>query len=200
MENDKQNNIKLNDKQEKNRISDINKLPVMLLQARGFKYVFDSLNQNYIDNFLEEQNFLPNSANFISVTATNASFSCELYLKAIFVYEHRNDNAEIPKTHNLHVLFKKLSKKKKLQIINIFTKKHHYSENLFFYNLKNIADSFKNFRYLFEQENSYTLYLNFFCIFIEELDILLNDIMNHHHFSENIEFHSNDIEITKKLD
>lgn len=179
-------------------MADIKKLPIIFLQARGFKYVFDSLNQSYIDNFLEEKYFLPNSADFMSVTATNASFACELYLKAIFVYEHRNDNAELPQSHNLHSLFKKLSKQKRLEIIDVFNRKHGYPQNLFLNDLKDIANNFVDFRYLFEQKNSYTLYLNFFSNFIEELDILLNDIINHYSFPENIEFHSNTVEIVKK--
>jgi len=180
------------------KMANINLLPIIFLQARGFKDVFNHLNQSYIDTFIDGHPSLPNSANYMSVTATNAAFACELYLKAIFVYEHRNDDLNFAKTHNLYSLFNNIPKKRKLEIIDIFNKKYHYNRDYFLRQLKDISNDFVDFRYLFQQKEARVLNLGFFAVLLNELDIILNNILEDYDFSEDLNFIENETQIVKR--
>lgn len=176
----------------------IDYLAPMFLQARGFKKVFDSLNQEYINQFINNKSFSSNDADFMPVTATTGAFACELYLKCIFIYEHRNDEANIKYSHKIYSLFKRISKNNRNAIIKFLESKYSLDEKSFLNKLELSNNDFTAFRYLFEQKNSMTLQLDFFPKFLDALDTITLNIINSFDFPKNINLPSNDIIIAQK--
>lgn len=177
----------------------VNYLAPMFLQARGFKKVFDNLHQQYIDIFINNNRFISNDTDLISVTATNGAFACELYLKCLFVYEHRNDKSNISHSHKIYSLFNNISKNRRKEITQFIKNKYFWEEEFLLDNIRLSNNDYTDFRYLFEQKNSITLRLNFFNVFLDALDSITLKVINSFDFPNDINEKENSITITKKF-
>ncbi len=103
------------------------------------------------NNFFEiacycENKMVMHEYSYMSVFATNLSFACELYFKAILIKEEQ----ELIKGHHLEGLFSQLSK----QTQNILKKE--FNKNRYIRSLKdtlnNCDNIFIDFRYLYEND------------------------------------------------
>lgn len=139
----------------------------MLLEANGFNYTFQYLNQLLIDNFLEKNNkAIINNKEIVNPAIVNGNFACEVYLKAIL----QNQNKKIPITHKLNELFSKISISNQQKIIEYFIELG-YSLELFNKKLNYISNGFVIARYDYENEETYYLLSGFLC---DLLNILKN--------------------------
>lgn len=82
----------------------------------------------------------------------NAAFSCELYIKAIMIYNSPNGDFEIG--HDLAELFRKLPLSDKAKIEKEYTQRVCSLQNSWKFNkmLDEIKDNFINWRYAFERD------------------------------------------------
>lgn len=129
----------------------------MLLEANGFNYTFQYLNQLLIDNFLENTNkAIINNKEIVNPAIVNGNFACEVYFKAIL----KNQGKKIPITHKLNKLFSTINISTQQKIIKYFVELG-YSLEFFNKKLNYISNGFVIARYDYENEETYYLLSGF---------------------------------------
>lgn len=102
------------------------------------------------------------------------AFACEMYLKA---YLSKEGSSSIPKTHDLHLLFRNLSKQGKSRInFKLLSKlqqsnKEYKSDDLE-KDLIGVSNAFEEWRYFYEKSNHINIqFLNMFYETLRELSL-----------------------------
>lgn len=114
----------------------------VIMSKGDFKICLEEANE-----FLEVAEWCNNSTRISSIysSVVNASFSCELYIKALMIYKSSNNEFSIG--HNIENLFNLLEVSDKTAIENLYLKKTNKSLSKL---LIEIDDAFVKWRYAFE--------------------------------------------------
>lgn len=133
---------------------------VCFTEAKQFTKVANSVDQFNIDKMLNGGMYS---------FAVNISFACELFLKAIKIYETKGCNYK--PTHNLCKLYNDISKQAKEKIKEEFEKENDHNIYKF---LKKESNNFLAWRYAFER--CAEINVSLFTIFSEILEKYVDEL------------------------